>query len=97
MGMKWIALIGQNVMRKGKKIRVEAGEDCPEAEFFPQRDEVWVKNGFIKQVFCADLPVKDEEPKPKRTRRTPAQMAEARALEEAKKASPVLGSTVEVR
>ncbi len=93
--MKWIALKGQNVMRGGKKTWVEPGEDLPEAENFPQRDEVWVKAGFIKQVFCA-TPAKEEEPKQKRTRRTPAQMAEARALEAAKKET-VAGVNFEVK
>ncbi|MCP4603228.1 MAG: hypothetical protein GY847_22385 [Proteobacteria bacterium] len=92
--MKWIALKGQNVMRNGKKVRVEPGEDLPEAENFPQRDEVWVKAGFIKQVFCA-TPVKDEEPKQKRTRRTRAQI-EADNAKAAEAAKPVAGVNFEV-
>ncbi|MCP4570690.1 MAG: hypothetical protein GY841_24155 [FCB group bacterium] len=59
-------------MRDGKIVMVEKEEDIPEAEFFPQRDEVWVKQGFVKKAF-----------KPKRIRRTDKQIAADKAAAEA--------------
>ncbi len=72
---RWVACIRQNVMRDGKIVRVEKEEDIPEAEFFPQRDEVWVKQGFVRLAF--------KPAKPKRIRRTNEQIAADKAAAEA--------------